>query len=153
ADREYTDSRRILFYQFSGKNSYRKVMSSLQKHADPEIVVFGNSSQQGTYFQDSVGQKIKRSGNFCFQQRNHCAGDSLLPHQMAPENMGWNSSRIEGFTQSDLELPNVILKRKYATVAKIREEDEEGTNSVENTTGMSTGGLMTMMLAVPDENK
>nr|GEV35899.1 hypothetical protein [Tanacetum cinerariifolium] len=79
---------------------------------------------------------------------------SLLPHQMAPENIRWNSSRTNGFTQSyidigdcewtyqycdakfwDLELPNVILKRTYATVEKIKEKDEEDTNSVENTSG------------------
>ncbi|GJY79744.1 elongation factor 1-alpha-like protein [Tanacetum coccineum] len=94
----------------------------------------GSIRTPGTDFQDYVGLKRKRSGNFRFQQRNHCAGDSLLPHQMAPENMGWNSSRIEaianGLIHRDLEFPNVILKRKYATVAKIREEDEEGTNSV-----------------------
>ncbi|GJX40047.1 hypothetical protein Tco_0255037 [Tanacetum coccineum] len=124
----------------------------------------------GTDFRDSVGQKRKRSGNFRRRQRNRCAGDSLMPHQMAYENMGWNSSWTDGGkvalewvrdppnyiillfktkhfldvpdeilhdvgSPTDLELPNVILKRMYATIAKIREEDEEGTNSIENTSG------------------
>ncbi|GJZ58156.1 hypothetical protein Tco_0613650 [Tanacetum coccineum] len=42
----------------------------------------------------------------------------------------WNEKKYR-----DSESQKVILKRKYAAVAKIREKDEEGTNSIENTSG------------------
>ncbi|GJR15644.1 hypothetical protein Tco_0798296 [Tanacetum coccineum] len=69
----------------------------------------GSIRTKGPGFHDSVGQKRNRSGNFCSGQKNHGAGDFLLPHQMAPENMGLTNSQTEGVAQSYIDIGDCEL--------------------------------------------
>ncbi|GKC60535.1 hypothetical protein Tco_1088133 [Tanacetum coccineum] len=99
------------------KNLIGSIRTPGGKQLPRSYFLIAQSCKTGPGFHDSVGQKRKRSGNFCRGQKNRGAGDFLLPHQMAAENMGSMNSRTEDDMASTKESEKRLIGKLYIATA------------------------------------